>query len=726
MSPEPAADHSLNRRRFTQDEVQGLTGESAASRALFAWYAPGFSDRLGDRLNLFDNTDGPPLELLRLRQEFSRVADFEFSLRARVGELRDFDHPRFARVCRADRLPEPGGGLALVSVRSDGIRLSDVLRLAEGRGARLAADLLLPLVADAADAVGALHAQGTHVVHGVLGTDRLVVAPGGRLLIAEYVLGSALRGLPYSRADFWRTLRVALPAEPAAPAFDQRTDVLQLGMIALSLALSRPLDADDDLQRLPALLDEAERRTPGAGWDGRWPAFRGWLGRALLLEPAAFPDAREAAAVLSRIVPPAVRHASSMRGGGWDQFVADCEAPPILTGPGAARAALGPGREAERQDAAARPVSTADPGALLDDWERSLTAAASATPSTPPSAPETDPAPASEHREWHPPRRPVGYASWRAWPVAVIAAVALATLSGIFIGARFFSTPSEPGETGSLAVESSPPGAMVSVNGTDIGPTPVTLTLPPGAHVIELVAGTRRRALPVTIAAGARLSQFVEMPPPVSATGSLRVTTQPAGLRVLVDGAVRGTSPLVVPDLATGPHLVTVEGRGRTARQNVDVTSGATASLFVPLAGGNAPAPGWLSVAGDIEFQVYENGELLGTSRSARIMLPAGRHEVELVNEDLGVRATEEVQVPIGGTASVEVDLPRGRMDVNALPWAEVWLDGERVGETPLGNVPARVGRHVVTFRHPQLGERRVECVVAVGRPTRVGVDLRK
>jgi len=308
---------------------------------------------------------------------------------------------------------------------------------------------------------------------------------------------------------------------------------------------------------------------------------------------------------------------------------------------------------------------------------------------------------------------------------AVVAALAIATMGGgVAIGARFFA-PGRQAADSSVHVDSSPQGALVTVDGAPAGRTPVTLSLSPGSHLLELVAGSSRRTVPVSLAKGARLSHFVEMPA-ASTSGELRVTTDPQGLRVIVDGKLRGTSPLLVSDLAPGPHVVAVEGRGRSARHEVKVDAGATAALFVPLSSGGAPSSGWLSIAGEIELQVYENGELVGTSRSPRIMLPAGLHEVELVNEELGVRIGEEVRISPGGTSSLEVDLPQGRMDVNALPWAEVWLDGKRVGETPLGGVPARVGRHMLTFRHPQLGERRVECLVAAGRPTRVGVDLRK
>jgi serine/threonine-protein kinase len=65
-------------------------------------------------------------------------------------------------------------------------------------------------------------------------------------------------------------------------------------------------------------------------------------------------------------------------------------------------------------------------------------------------------------------------------------------------------------------------------------------------------------------------------------------------------------------------------------------------------------------------------------------------------------------------------------LNVNARPWANVWLDGRAVGETPLANLRVPVGEHELIFRHPDLGERRVVAVVEPGGPTRVTVDLRE
>ena len=59
-------------------------------------------------------------------------------------------------------------------------------------------------------------------------------------------------------------------------------------------------------------------------------------------------------------------------------------------------------------------------------------------------------------------------------------------------------------------------------------------------------------------------------------------------------------------------------------------------------------------------------------------------------------------------------------------PWADVWIDGEKVGETPIGNLPMAIGTHEVIFRNPDFGEQRQLVTVTLTAPARVTVDLRK
>jgi hypothetical protein len=105
-------------------------------------------------------------------------------------------------------------------------------------------------------------------------------------------------------------------------------------------------------------------------------------------------------------------------------------------------------------------------------------------------------------------------------------------------------------------------------------------------------------------------------------------------------------------------------------------------------------------------------------------MMPAGRHRIEIVSEALDYREARTIEVSGGRTSTIQLDLPDSTIDINAVPWAEVWVDGRRVDETPIGKFPARIGTHEVMFRHPQLGERRQTVIVKRGVPARVSVDL--
>jgi hypothetical protein len=55
-----------------------------------------------------------------------------------------------------------------------------------------------------------------------------------------------------------------------------------------------------------------------------------------------------------------------------------------------------------------------------------------------------------------------------------------------------------------------------------------------------------------------------------------------------------------------------------------------------------------------------------------------------------------------------------------------VFIDGKNVGQTPIGNLSLAIGTYEMTFRHPELGERRQTVTVTATGTNRVGVDLTK
>jgi hypothetical protein len=282
--------------------------------------------------------------------------------------------------------------------------------------------------------------------------------------------------------------------------------------------------------------------------------------------------------------------------------------------------------------------------------------------------------------------------------------------------------------TGTLAITTEPPGARALVDGKSHGTTPLTVTLEAGSHRLELRSAGGVRTIPIVIKAGEQVSQYVDLPKPTAEVGQLRVRTEPAGAEILVDNTPYGVSPLVINTLAPGDHVVSVRGDAGTASQPITIEAGVAASVMLTLAKAEPAAPlsGWIGVATKFPVQVWESGALIGTSDTEKVMVTAGRHELELKNDTLGYSAKRTVTVAPGKVSTLSIDAPLGALAVNAQPWAEVWIDGAKVGETPLGNLSLPIGSHDVVFRHPELGEQKQTAVVTATAPARVSVVFKK
>jgi len=311
--------------------------------------------------------------------------------------------------------------------------------------------------------------------------------------------------------------------------------------------------------------------------------------------------------------------------------------------------------------------------------------------------------------------------------IAALLALVIILGGGGLLGYKYLSASAVTPAMGSLNVQSNPAGVDVFVDGLAHGRTPARVSLTPGSHILELRGRGVPRVIPFTVTANAEVSQYLELAE-APLTGQLAVQSEPAGAKVIVDGTERGTAPLTIPDLTPGDHKVELQGSdGAGAKHTVTVQAGGTASLVVPMgavaAGG--PVSGWVSVKAPFTLEIREQGRLIGTTDADRLMLAAGRHELDLSNDSLGYKATRVVQVAPGKVAAIGLELPMGTINLNAAPWAEVWIDGRRVGETPIGNLSVSIGPHEVVFKHPQLGEKRHAISVTLDAPVRLSVDMK-
>jgi hypothetical protein len=183
------------------------------------------------------------------------------------------------------------------------------------------------------------------------------------------------------------------------------------------------------------------------------------------------------------------------------------------------------------------------------------------------------------------------------------------------------------------------------------------------------------------------------------------------------------------PPAAPAATAATAQAPATTpAPSPTPATSEAALATAASAAGANpaAKAPpaattrfGGMTVKSAMELQVFENGTLIG-STAGPIAINEGPRVVEFVNETLGFRYRETVNVKAGQMTNVSIAVPNGRVSINAAPWAEVDIDGTPAGETPLANISLPIGTHEITFRHPQLGTKKQTIVVRVDGLTKV------
>lgn len=706
--------------------------------------APLFSDGLGDRVVAADGATGELLQILRLRPALTAVPSFEFALRERAARLANFRHAYYARVRRIDRVQQTAG-LAIVSDHVEGTRLSDILRVAHHKRLQLDINAAICLIRQLVPAVAMLHENARDAAHGLLAPERIIVTPHTRLVIVEHVLAAAIEQLQFGRERLWQEFRIAMPPAAGVPRFDHRADVTGVGLVALALVLGRPIGATEFPNGIPGLLNEARERSPLGDEQPLSTPLRAWLARALQVDTRrAFASAPEAMAALEEVVaddsvyvaaPVALetflsRYVAALLEAPVPTEVTAASAPAPATvkapahKPAAAPAPPAPQARPQATPAAAGAAPAAkDLAELIPQKELEVLSSSLPKPLFNPDAPFSV---RSDPFEPEPKRRSRGGSFVR---MAALTVGLLALVGGGAVAYRYFGTATgseNTATTGTLIVQSNPAGVQVFVDGIDRGMTPARLSVEAGSHILELRGRGVPRVIPLQVAAGAQVSQYLEFAD-TPTTGRLQVQSDPPGAKISIDGTPRGVTPLTVGDLTPGDHEIILQNDLGSARHVVTIQAGATASLVAPIgaAAASGPVSGWLAVRAPFTVEIREQGRLLGTTDTDRIMMAAGRHDLELVNEALAYRATRTVQVPPGKVAPLTLDLPNGSVNLNAMPWAEVWIDGQRVGETPIGNLGVPIGPHEVVFKHPQFGEKRHAISVTLSAPVRLSVDMK-
>ena len=288
--------------------------------------------------------------------------------------------------------------------------------------------------------------------------------------------------------------------------------------------------------------------------------------------------------------------------------------------------------------------------------------------------------------------------------------------------------------TGTVRLETEPQGAAVLIDGKDRCQAPCVLAqlevgvehsfeasldgYEPSTEVLRLKKAGEVKVLIIRLSKiGKRLY------------GTLLVSTEPAGAKVEIDGrSALGVSPMTIKRVVAGrKHRLKASLPGRRpwlTSFSLQPNQKLQLSGVLPPSLGQGKAS--FSIDSTPKADVYIDDKKVGRTPLKGLIVKAGPLMVDLRLPGLGLTESLIVQAKEGKAVSERVTFPKGELDAQSSPKADVIVDGKRIGTTPIKHkLPP--GNHQITFQNFSQ-KLRAERVVTIKprQTTKVVVDLLK
>ena len=277
-------------------------------------------------------------------------------------------------------------------------------------------------------------------------------------------------------------------------------------------------------------------------------------------------------------------------------------------------------------------------------------------------------------------------------------------------------------QTGWIILDSTPQGASVYINDDFVGNTPLGgYKQPYGTYTFRVELPNYHPTSGSIELNSNRFEKKVTLQP---AFGSITVTSNVAGAKVLLDGKATGKqTPCTLKEIASGQHTVTLQMEKYAPQQlSVNVEDGQTTKLNATLDARFAK----VSIQSLVGAQIYCNGEQVGTTSYQSDMMEGYYDlEVRLAHHQT---ATKQIQVIAGQPQKLTLNpIPiYGSLDITSTPYdADVTIDGKSYGKTPLTVEQLLEGKHNVVLSKDGMLSESISVVVEADKTATASATLK-
>ena len=249
--------------------------------------------------------------------------------------------------------------------------------------------------------------------------------------------------------------------------------------------------------------------------------------------------------------------------------------------------------------------------------------------------------------------------------------------------------------TGSASIESEPTGAVIAIDGEDVGKTPKVITgISPGRHEVEIRLEGYDPCVQILKIKNGKESLF-------SASlqrkkGSLMLISKPENALIHLEGKKQGRTPHTINELAPGNYTIELSLNDyQTWSERRDIVSGEEITITAEL----QEKPGSISIKSKpTDAKIFIDGKEAGTTPETINDIDCGTRIVKLKMEGY-CEWSEKVEVLSNKNSSLNAVLKEmaGSVCIKSNPSeATIHVDGKEVGTTPAIVVDLGPGKHMI------------------------------
>lgn len=279
--------------------------------------------------------------------------------------------------------------------------------------------------------------------------------------------------------------------------------------------------------------------------------------------------------------------------------------------------------------------------------------------------------------------------------------------------------------TGGLIVNTKPSGANVYIDNTFVGTTPISISgIKTGSHVIRLsYQGYTERERVIII----RPHQYEYISETLLApinTGSLYVDSSPRGADIYLDDRYEGETPRRIDFIPVGTHTLRLSKDGyRDHIQQVNIEANQTTSVIINLTvetiryrlNVNSTPSG---------ARFYVDGIFRGVT-PVSISVTPGYHTIKLELEGY-LEYQDSIRVTNDTTLNISLQRAEGALVVfSDPPTADVYIDDNYYGKTPITIQRIPAGRRIVTLKLSGYADWSDDVIVEPGKIVQISATLK-